>query len=966
MAPRKTNTKTNGKAKPNGKKPPKIPSETAIFEPPPLAGNSDELIIEGLRQNNLKNISVSIPHDKITTVVGLSGSGKSSFAFDTLFAEGRWRFIESLSTYTRLFLERMDRPDLDLISNIRPSIAIEQKNPVRTSRSTVGTATEINDYLRIIFARVGKTHCPQCRGDVKSWNAASTTEDLLSDYKDSKSLIGFEMHKNSSATTEEIIQNLTTKGFIRAEQNGQVIDLSSEVVELNTTEPIHVVIDRLVIKEDNRSRLSEALEASFLEGMGDVWINILGEEQNKTLKYSKLFQCSKCDIELDKPTPLLFSFNHPVGACPECKGFGNTLNYDEDKIIPDRSKSLGGGAIEPWTKPAYTWWYEELKGYAKKYKINMEVPYSDLTKEEKDYIFNGTEDFEGINDFFDQLETKKYKLHIRVFISRYKGQFLCLSCNGSRVKQTALNITVGGLNIAEVSEKTIQEARDFFKSLELSSADKIICKDTLGQIILKLDFLCNTGLEYITLDRLTRTLSGGEAQRVALANQLASSLCGVLYILDEPSIGLHPKDVAMLTEQIKQLAQRGNTVVCVEHDSTIMEASDHVVELGPGAGEKGGRVVFSGSKSDFMKGDSLTAKYLKGDEEVPIPRWRRKGDGNFIELKGATGNNLAGADITVPLKTFSCVTGVSGSGKSTLIIDTLYKAIEKQIGNKNEKPLPYKSITGLEHIEGVKLISQEPIGRTPRSNPATYIGCFDEIRQFYASLPASTAAGFKPGSFSFNVPGGRCEVCRGEGVEKLEMYFLPDVYTSCGSCSGKRYKPQVLDVKYRGKNIYDILNMTFETALGFFSHPALTKPGSITAPLQKKFTLMIEVGLGYLTLGQAANTLSGGEAQRVKIAKELLLSDSKDYLYILDEPTTGLHMEDIKKLLSVLGKLVDTGSTVVVVEHNLDCIKTADFITDLGPGGGSKGGKVLCSGVPEDILDGTESHTARFLKPILA
>lgn len=962
MAPRKTQTK--GKTK--------TPSPAPMFEPAPIVGSPDELVIEGLCQNNLKNISVTIPHDKITAIVGLSGSGKSSLAFDTLFAEGRWKFIESLSTYTRLFLERMDRPELDLIRNIRPAIAIEQKNPVRTSRSTVGTATEINDYLRLIFARIGKSNCPNCGNKVQTWNPPSVTEQLLINHSNSKSLIGFELFYSNPTEASAIIENLTSRGFIRVEQSGNIIDLSMDNPPIDPSKPIHVITDRIVIKEDNRSRLTEALEASFTEGSGDIWISILGDPASSpqtkdlTLSYSKLFKCSPCKVELDKPTPLLFSFNHPIGACPECKGFGNTLNYDEDKIVPDVTKSLNEGAIEPWTKPAYLWWFEEFKDYAKKYKINLDVPYSDLTKTEKDYLFNGTDDFEGINDFFDKLETKKYKLHIRVFISRYKGQFLCTVCLGNRVKQNALNITVGGLNIAEVSSKTIKEARDFFKALELNNFEQTVCADTLSQIILKLDFLCNTGLEYITLNRLTRTLSGGEAQRVALANQLASSLCGVLYILDEPSIGLHPKDVAMLTKQIKKLAKRGNTVVCVEHDSTIMEASDYVVELGPGAGEKGGRLVFSGSKKSFMEGDSLTAKYLKGIEEVPIPRWRRKGDGNFIELKGATGNNLNGADITVPLKTFSCVTGVSGSGKSTLIIDTLYRAIEKHIGNKNLKPLPYKSITGLEHIEGVKLISQEPIGKTPRSNPATYIGCFDEIRQFYASLPGSIAAGFKPGSFSFNVPGGRCEVCKGEGVEKLEMYFLPDVYTSCGSCFGKRYKPQVLDIKYRGKNIYDVLKMTFETALGFFSHPELTKPGTVTAPLQKKFSLMLEVGLGYLTLGQTANTLSGGEAQRVKIAKELLLSDSKDYLYILDEPTTGLHMEDIKKLLTVLGKLVDTGSTVLVVEHNLDCIKTADFITDLGPDGGDKGGEVLCYGVPEDILDNKQSHTAKYLKPLLS
>lgn len=920
---------------------------------PAEPSDKDELIVEGLRQNNLKNLTLRLPHNRITAVCGPSGSGKSSLAFDTLFAEGRWRFIESLSTYTRLFLERMDRPELDSIRNIRPAIAIEQKNPVRTSRSTVGTATELNDYLRVLFARVGKLYCPGCSSPVVPSEPTRAADELAGKYPGKKALVGFSLSVEKKEASW-IFDDLLKRGFIRVKVRDRVYDISSERPESLKIKDLKVITDRLIIRPAERTRLAEALETSFREGGGEAWVEV---GPGATIKFSKRLRCTKCAIDIERPTPILFSFNHPVGACPECKGFGNILNYDEEKFIPDRSLSLRGGAIEPWTKPHYRWWQEQLEDYAEDYSIDLEKPFSKLTKRERRLVFEGTGDFEGINGFFEYLEKKKYKLHIRVFMSRYKGQFPCPGCAGTRLKKNALSVKVGGLDIAEVSAMTIKKCASFFQTLELSPHEKQVAKEALRQIALKLEFLNQTGLGYITLDRLTRTLSGGESQRVAIANQLASALSGVLYILDEPSIGLHPRDIDMLVQQVKKLSARGNTVVIVEHDPSLIRAADHIVELGPGAGERGGRLVYSGPAKKFLATPgTLTSRYLTGKEAIHTPRWRRKRDRGTVVLRGASGNNLKGVDFGVPLKTLTCVTGVSGSGKSTLVMDTLYRALALRFGPKAEKALAYSTLEGAELVGGVKLIDQEPIGRTPRSNPITYVGGFDEIRRFFAELPQAVSAGLTPGSFSFNVPGGRCEACKGEGVEKLEMYFLPDVYTTCGSCNGRRYKPQVLDIKHRAKNVYDVLNMTFDEASAFFpSSPALTR----------RFSIMKEVGLGYLRLGQPATTLSGGEAQRLKIARELVESASTDILYILDEPTTGLHPDDIKKLLSVLGRLVDSGNTVVVVEHNLECIKTADFIVDLGPGGGEDGGTVVSLGTPERLAKARGSHTGRYLKAVL-
>jgi excinuclease ABC subunit A len=918
----------------------------------PAPSDKDELVIEGLKQNNLKNISVRIPHNAITAVVGPSGSGKSSLAFDTLFAEGRWRFIESLSTYTRLFLERMDRPDVDAIRNVRPAIAVEQKNPVRASRSTVGTTTELNDYLRLLFARVGKLHCHECGQPVKSTDPAAAAESVIERHNRTGAYIGFDLSIEGKRPTEAASE-LLAKGFVRLRVAGEIIDISEKPPEeLPTT--VGVVTDRLIVKESERQRLTEALEAAFDQGGGLAWVFVPGKAVES---FSREPRCSSCGAKAERPTPISLSFNHPVGACPECKGFGNVLRYDEFKVIPDKTLTLRQGAIEPWTKPSYTWWEEELEKYAPHYGIDLDKPFEKLSAKEKRLVFEGSPDFEGLDQFFDYLESKKYKLHIKVFSSRYKGQVKCASCEGTRLKKQALSVTLGGINIAEASRMTIKEAQEFFSSLELTDFERAVSEEVLKQVKLKLEFLNQTGLGYITLDRLTKTLSGGEAQRVTIATQLASSLCGVLYILDEPSIGLHPVDIDMLTGQLKRLTSMGNTVVTVEHDSSMITRSDHIVELGPGSGAMGGRVVYSGPTEEFLKSaQTLTADYLAGRQVIHVPRWRRSGSGRSIIVKGASGNNLKGVDFSIPLKTMTCVTGVSGSGKSTLVVDTLYNILAAHFGEKCDLAMPYASIRGLGDISGVKLIDQGPIGRTPRSNPLTYIGGFDDIRKLFASLTSAKLMGLAPGDFSFNVPGGRCEACKGEGVEQLEMYFLPDVYVKCAVCGGKRFKNHVLDVKYRGKNIYDVLSMTFEEALRLFPNEH---------DLQRRFNVLKDVGLGYLKLGQSATTLSGGEAQRLKIARELVDETGGEVLYILDEPTTGLHMDDVKKLLSVLGRLVDSGNTVLIIEHNLDCIKTADHVVDLGPGGGAAGGAVVASGTPEEVAKNPRSVTGKYLKKAL-
>ncbi len=922
----------------------------------PLAGapSRENLEVVGLRENNLKDLTISIPHDRITAVVGPSGSGKSSLAFATLFAEGRWRFMESLSTYTRLFLDKMERPDVDAIHNIRPAIAVEQKNPVRTNRSTVGTTSEINDYLRLIFARIGRLHCEKCRVEITPDEPGAVAERLISASAGLAATIGFTIEVTAKDKAEEVMDGLLARGFSRVRYKDKIYNLNDKRPGLRGTKSLDVVLDRVTLSPKVRARLTGSIENAYREGGDEVWCLV---EDGQIMRFTRALRCRECGEVALRPTPIALSFNHPTGACAECKGFGNVLLYDENKIIPDDNLSLKQGAIDPWTKPSYRWLYDELEEAAPLYGIDLDTPYKDLGKETQRLIREGTSEFHGIDEFFRGLEKKKYKLHIKVFTSRYKSFSTCRACSGGRLNSHALTLTIEGRNIAEVCGMSISEARAFFQSLDLNKMDKKISGEALAEIRAKLGFLSETGLGYISLARPTKTLSGGEIQRVSLATQLASALTGVLYVLDEPSVGLHPVDVEALKGQIKKLCSRGNTIVVVEHDSELIRNSDYIVELGPGAGELGGRTVFTGPTDKFIKeGETLTSRYLTGKSSIKVPHWRRRGSGKNIILEGAAGNNLKNVKINLPLKTLTCLTGVSGSGKSTLIIETLYRALAPRFSQKTEGALPFTALHGAGDIHGLQLVDQDPIGRTHRSIPVTYIGAFDGIRKLLAREPLARASGFTAGYFSFNVPGGRCEACSGEGAVKLEMYFLPDVYIKCARCEGRRFSRSALRVKHRGLNVSDILRLTFDEAVRLLR---------VNKDLHKRLSAMVDVGLGYLTLGQPAPTLSGGEAQRIKIARELLKGGTEDTLYILDEPTTGLHTNDIKRLLELLGRLVDRGNTVLIIEHNMEVIKTADHVIDLGPGSGPSGGSIVSTGTPEKVALTPGGVTAPFLKKAL-
>ena len=900
--------------------------------------SANDLIIEGAKQNNLKNISLRLPHNKFITITGVSGSGKSSLAFDTIFAEGQWRFIESLSTYVRLFLEKLDRPEVDSIRNIRPAIALEQRNTVKTSRSTVGTTTEIHDYLRLLYSKIAQPHCPECDRVLKAWTPSAAAKELIEKYQGEKALIIFD--------SNDTIEGLQKKGFQRIR----------EKKDSHNNPGYEVTLDRLIIKDE--PRLSDSIETAWEYGNNSLKVEIIRHlpENNRLLRFHSALKCHDCNIEMPKPQPLLFSFNHPIGACPECKGFGNTLEYSEESIVPDKDLSLEQGAVEPWSKPSYRWWHRQFAKAAKGHGIKLKLPYRELSSKAKELIFKGAPDFYGLNDFFEELEGKRYKLHVRVFLSRYRQAVTCKHCQGKRLRPEAAAFKIGGLNIARLSNLSISQLRDFFSDLALTEHEKEISSEILRQINLKLSFLMRVGIDYLTLNREAKTLSGGEAQRINLSNQLASKLTGTLYVLDEPTVGLHPRDVSRITEILKELASAGNTVIAVEHDRTIIDSSDWVVELGPGGGEKGGRIVYSGRKSDFLRTDTLTARYLNNLELIPAPESRRKSKGEMLTIKGASGNNLKHIDINIPLRTLTCVTGVSGSGKSTIVKDTIYNALARFFKVAFKTPQPFEDIAGLKYLKGVKIIDQNPIGKSPRSNPVTYIKAFDPIRKLFAEQPQSGMFGYTPGHFSFNTEGGRCEVCKGAGYQRLEMYFFEDMYVKCEECRGKRYKPEILNIVYNGKNIHEVLDLTVDEAIGFFRH--LTS-------LSNKLKLMASVGLGYLRLGQPATTLSGGEAQRLKICAELGAANRRDYLYILDEPTVGLHPDDIKKLLRVLNNLVDAGNTVLLVEHNLDVIKNADWIIDIGPEGGDDGGYIVAEGTPEDIAGYKKSCTGMYLKECL-
>ena len=923
-----------------------------------------DLMIEGARQNNLKNVTLQIPHNALTVITGVSGSGKSSLAFDTLFAEGQWRYIESLSSYTRMFLERVSRPDVDRLINIRPAIALEQKNPVRTSRSTVGTASEISDYLRLLFAKIGRLVCPNCQIEAEAHQAGSVADQLLKEFAQDRAYVLFPIDKPKPKQISECLSSLLKRGYVRLIDGDDIFSFNTDPSPKKFTHPIlQVVVDRLVLRNDNRTRLVESLETAFQEGHGFANVQVVGKE---LFTYSTALRCSQCHRTFDTVKPVHFSFNHVLGACPECKGFGNILHYDEDLIIPDRTKSLKDGAIEPWTKPSNRWWQDELLKGFKKRKLSVTTPYENLSGEEKRIIWEGDRKMEGIHQFFEYLEGKRYKMHVRVFLSRYRSPSPCPSCQGSRLRPEALMVHITGHNINEVSEWPLQNVHDWLQQLTLSPFDREIAADLLKVLQAKLSFLLQVGLDYLTLQREMRTLSGGEVQRISLATQLGAKLTGTLYVLDEPTIGLHPRDTAALANLLKKLAKNGNTVVTVEHDHHVIQQADYIVEMGPASGEKGGEVVCSAPYSVFVQEPrAITARYLRGEESIPLPQYRRQGNENFLTLIGAQEHNLQNLTVHIPLGTLTCVTGVSGSGKSTLVEDILYAAAARAFKVARPPVGRFDHIKGFEHLRTVRLINQEPIGKTPRSNPITYIKAFQAIRQLFAQSSEAHSRGLTPAHFSFNTGEGRCSRCDGQGHEKLEMYFFEDLYVTCEECEGRRFKPEVLAIQVRGYSIHDVLIMTIEHALAVFGEliPALVPP----------LTLLDSLGLGYLRLGQPATSLSGGESQRLKIAAELAKlpttkpgsAPSQGVLYILDEPTTGLHIEDIKKLLLVLNRLVDTGNTVVVVEHHLDIMKCSDWIIDLGPEGGEHGGRIVAQGQPEEIIEIPESHTGRFLRNVL-
>ena len=951
----------------------------------PLPSDHDrDLLIKGARQNNLKNLSLRIPHNQVTAITGVSGSGKSSLAFDTLFAEGQWRYVESLSTYARMFLDKVARPDVDKVLNIRPAIAIEQKNQVRTARSTVGTATEIADLLRLLFSKIGRPTCPDCHIEARSFQPDTAAQDLLDRFPDARAMVLFPIASPPPKQEQAFIQALLTRGFTRLKLGDEILDLhapaSSPLPRRGEgrgegKSNLYVVLDRLIIREDNRSRLIEAIETSFREAEGQCLVDIIGEG---TQAYSTQFRCQRCGRTFEPLRPILFSFNHPIGACPECKGFGNILRYDPSLVIPDPAKSLAQGAIEPWSKPGTDWWQKQMLLGVKRQGIDTTIPFKELPQIVQRKLWEGDDSFEGINDFFEYMEGKRYKLHVRVLLSRYRTPYTCPSCRGSRLKPDARFVKIAGQDIHDLSEFTIDAAAIWIQSLSLRPFEQTIAQDILRQLNAKLKFLRRVGLGYLTLSRQTKTLSGGEAQRVSLANQLGSGLVGTLYVLDEPTIGLHARDTDLLAGILKDLAAAGNTVVVVEHDRHVIESADYIAELGPGSGEKGGEVVCAAPTKEFLLDRrSVTARYLRGEDYIPLPKSRRSGTGKVLVVAGACEHNLKDLIVRIPLGMLVCVTGVSGSGKSTLVEDTLYRAVARAFRVESLSMGRFKAIRGLEHLKGVRLIDQQPIGRTPRSNPITYLKTFDDIRSIFASERDALRQGFTPSHFSFNASHGRCARCEGSGVEKLEMYFFEDIYVPCEACEGKRFKPQVLGIRHRGKTIADVLNLTVDEALSFFTN---------TPKLQERLHLLSSIGLGYLRLGQSATTLSGGEAQRLKIAAELTSGrglspqgtvplsshfgdrhrqsrslSPKDTLYIMDEPTTGLHFEDIKKLLNVLHKLVNAGNTLVVVEHNLDVIKSADWIIDLGPEGGEAGGQIVAEGRPEQVAKVQSSHTGNFL-----
>jgi excinuclease ABC subunit A len=933
------------------------------------------IIARGIRVHNLKNITIEIPHKKLIVITGVSGSGKSSLAFDTLFAEGQRRYIESFSAYARQFLEKMDKPDVDHIEGIPPAIAIQQKNQVKNRRSTVGTATEINDYLRLLFARIGKTYCGSCKRHVQIDTVPLIVETILSLPEGTRFLVTFPITISQKIPSQTQVNILKERGLIRILADNTIIDITSKTKDwdIRSAKVVYGVIDRLVVKDVIKERLVDAIETAYR--MGEGHLSIIYNTQTATtsydqkitsidiqgspwieLKYSKQFFCSYCNIEYPEPVPTLFSFNNPVGACPKCQGFGHTIAINLDAIIPDKEKTLNQGAIAPWNTPTYSIMFESVKKAASTYDIPLNIPFRKLTKDQVKLILEGTADFCGVYEFFQKLEQQKYKMHIRVFLSKYRGYTLCQNCKGTRLKSQALNVLIKNKNITDICSMTIEKTYQFFEELQLTNYEKSVAHLLLQEIKKRLDYMIKVGLEYLTLDRMTRTLSGGEAQRVNLTTSLGSSLVNTLYILDEPSIGLHPRDTDRLIQILKQLQNIGNTIVVVEHEKEIIREADEIIDIGPGAGENGGTIVYQGTFHNLpANNSSLTGQYLKGNKDIKIPRNRRKCSKKAIVLYDASQNNLKGIDVIFPLNMLVCITGVSGSGKSTLVQDTLYGAIKKKKMQKyTEFDGKHKSIEGAQLITDVVLIDQSPIGRTPRSNPITYIKVFDEIRRLFASTRDAKIRKLDISSFSFNVVGGRCEHCEGAGYITVDMQFLADIDITCDKCGGKRFNKKVLDIKYKNKNIHDILEMTVDEAIIFFHElPRVTKG----------LRFLEDTGLSYLRLGQPATTLSGGEAQRLKISTYMAQEDVDSMLFIFDEPTIGLHMDDIQKLLTCFQKLIEAGHSLIVVEHNLDIIKSADHIIDLGPEGGDAGGYIVGCGTPEQISKTETSYTGKYLRP---
>ncbi len=984
-----------------------------------MSSANDSIIIRGARTHNLKNISCEIPHGKLTVVSGVSGSGKSSLAFDTIYAEGQRRYVESLSAYARQFRERIEKPDVDLIDGLAPAIAIKQKNSTRNPRSTVATATEIYDYLRLLYARCGTVHCVHCDGLVKRDSIDEVAESILALGEGTRLIVLFPVataaHDNADASsqarseaaspksssraaksrkeptkpaatadsphTETLkarLGELRASGFNRLYQQGKIVEFSTpeSLLELDFTLPVFILLDRIVVNEENRARIVDAAEIAYREG-GEVIFEEAPREEDAPRnrhRFSAAFECKSCHRPGKEPEPRLFSFNNPFGACPRCQGFGNTVDFDINLVIPDKTLTLEAGAIDPWNRPKYRPWFTSLKKQAAELGVPLDVPWRDMNEQARDFVLRGKGSFEGVFGFFAQMEKKKYKLHVRVMLSKYRGYAECPDCRGQRLRAEARSVRLGtektgGKNICQVAALTIADAKAFFAALKLSPMQDEIAGPILHEVQQRLGFLDAVGLEYLTLDRLASTLSGGEAQRIQLATSLGSRLVGALYVLDEPSIGLHTRDTARLIRILEDLRDLGNTILVVEHDADVLRAADHLLDLGPGAGEFGGKLLAEGVLAEIEANpNSLTGRYLSGKISIPVPTRRRAPGKEKLVLRGAYANNLRGIDVEIPLGMLVAITGVSGSGKSTLVHQVLYRAVARALGQTDgaDPTGTYRSLTGAERLNDVVLVDQTPIGRTPRSNPITYIKAFDLIRELFAAQPESKRHSLTPGHFSFNVPGGRCNTCEGDGTVTVEMQFLADVELPCEDCNGTRYQARILEVQYKGKSIHEVLQMTVKEALRFFVGQTR---------LLEKLAVLDEVGLGYLRLGQSATTLSGGEAQRVKLAAHLAQvraanatakpSQASRVLYILDEPTTGLHFDDVSKLLASFRKLIDGGGSLIVIEHNLDVIKSADWVIDLGPEGGSAGGKIVAQGPPEEIAANLHSHTGKWLARVL-